>query len=194
MRILVVRRYTQSNPSNRPFILDSMYESGLLVAALLPWLNPFSPGPTPQVVQSLVSLICVALLFLAYLRPMDLVSLVRLSARAWLIAALVSSAIGLLQYYGTSAVFTPWINSEKLGEAIANLRQRNQFATLTNMDWRPCFGVSPATGGHSRRLKKRHIHPWSPRPNFRRPGLSRLQCSWRLAMQHLLLAQDCLSC
>ena len=155
---MVVRRYTQGNPSNRPFILDSMYQSGLLVAALLPWLNPFSPGPTPQVVQSLVSLICVALLFLAYLRPMDLVSLVRLSARAWLIAALASSVIGLLQYYGTSAVFTPWINSAKLGEAFANLRQRNQFATLTNIGlaallwWVTCCRLplaSPEEATHS---------------------------------------------
>ena len=46
---------------------------------------------------------------------------------------MVSSAIGLLQYFGVAGTFSPWVNQTNFGEAFANLRQRNQFATLTNM-------------------------------------------------------------
>ncbi len=97
----------------------------------LPWLNPFSPGPTPAVMPWLVSLVCLALL-LVTLRWQD-EALVPTLARAWLLAALLSSLIGLLQYFGTSAALAPWVNSTDPGEAFGNLRQRNQFATLTNI-------------------------------------------------------------
>lgn len=52
-------------------------------------------------------------------------------AHAWLIAALVSSALALVQYFGLSAHLAPWVNPTAAGEAFANLRQRNQFASLT---------------------------------------------------------------
>ncbi|MEO8857706.1 MAG: Wzy polymerase domain-containing protein, partial [Burkholderiaceae bacterium] len=54
-------------------------------------------------------------------------------ASAWLAAGLLSALFGLLQYFGAAAEFAPWINRSDVGEAFANLRQRNQFATLTNM-------------------------------------------------------------
>ncbi|MFI5443786.1 PglL family O-oligosaccharyltransferase [Polaromonas sp. UC242_47] len=41
--------------------------------------------------------------------------------------------IGLLQYFGAAQALAPWINQTSVGEAFANLRQRNQFATLTNV-------------------------------------------------------------
>ncbi|MDO9199528.1 Wzy polymerase domain-containing protein [Rhodoferax sp.] len=41
--------------------------------------------------------------------------------------------IGLLQYFGVVQWLSPWVNSTALGEAYANLRQRNQFASLTNI-------------------------------------------------------------
>ena len=56
-----------------------------------------------------------------------------LAVKAWLAAALISAVFGLLQYFGASAAFEPWVNSTAVGEAFANLRQRNQFATLTNI-------------------------------------------------------------
>jgi O-antigen ligase len=52
---------------------------------------------------------------------------------SWVIAGLISSGISLLQYFGAASDFHPWINATLYGEAFANLRQRNQFATLTNM-------------------------------------------------------------
>ena len=38
-----------------------------------------------------------------------------------------------MQYFGATGGLAPWVNSTALGEAFANLRQRNQFATLTNI-------------------------------------------------------------
>ena len=54
-------------------------------------------------------------------------------AIAWglLCAALVSTAIALLQYFRVESALEPWVSLSSVGEAYANLRQRNQFATLT---------------------------------------------------------------
>ena len=104
------------------------------LAIAVPWLNPFAPGPSPPVLQSLVTLVGVDLLLLLLaMRQLDGVNLARAAALGWLMAALVSSAIGLVQYFGASAALAPWVNGTGLGEAFANLRQRNQFATLTNI-------------------------------------------------------------
>ena len=54
-------------------------------------------------------------------------------AWAWIFAAVLSAVIGLFQYFGVSAEFAPWVNTTAAGEAYGNLRQRNQFATLTNI-------------------------------------------------------------
>lgn len=102
----------------------------------LPWLNPFSMGPSPGVVPLLFSWTCAGILGLVVVRRSGRAlgdGLIRASASAWLVAALLSSLMGLLQYFGAAAVFGPWVNSPGVGEAYANLRQRNQFATLTNI-------------------------------------------------------------
>lgn len=54
-------------------------------------------------------------------------------AHGWLLAATTSSWLGLVQYMGWAGEFGAWINASAAGEAYANLRQRNQLATLTNM-------------------------------------------------------------
>ena len=98
----------------------------------LPWLNPLSPGPTPNVIPWLISLVGFACLlpWAARARPAQLAAL---AASAWLVAALLSAVLGLLQYFGATGALVPWVNNTGLGEAYANLRQRNQFATLTNI-------------------------------------------------------------
>lgn len=101
----------------------------VFLAIALPWLNPFSPGPSSAVVPWLFTLGCLALVLLLAAR----VRLADVAASAWLMAALLSAVLGLLQYFGLAAVFEPWVNSPDMGEAYANLRQRNQFATLTNI-------------------------------------------------------------
>jgi hypothetical protein len=48
-----------------------------------------------------------------------------------LAAATASAAIGLLQYFGLAEGLAPWVSRSDIGEAYANLRQPNQYATLT---------------------------------------------------------------
>ena len=106
---------------------------------LLPWLNPFAPGPTAAVVPWLVALAATAgIILAAALRAApERGSLAqrwaRPAAQAWVVAGLISSVIGLLQYFGAAAALGPWVSQVSLGEAFANLRQRNQFASLTNI-------------------------------------------------------------
>jgi hypothetical protein len=52
---------------------------------------------------------------------------------AWLLAALASSALAVLQYLDMARELTPWVNQPQVGDAFANLRQRNQFASLTSI-------------------------------------------------------------
>lgn len=108
----------------------------------IPWLNPLALGPSPGVVPWLVTLAATAaLVFLASLRVVPgeapgssfAQRWVRPAAWAWLIAGLVSSLIGLLQYFGAAAALGAWVSQTMPGEAFANLRQRNQFASLTNI-------------------------------------------------------------
>ena len=106
-----------------------MHSVAVSLFIALPWLNPFSPGPSSVVAPWLLTLGCLALLLL-WAAP---VRLDRCAAVAWLAAALISAAIGLLQYFGAASALVPWVNSTEVGEAFANLRQRNQFATLTNI-------------------------------------------------------------
>ncbi len=52
---------------------------------------------------------------------------------AVLLAAVVSSVLGILQYLGLAREMAPWVNQPLKGDAFANLRQRNQFASLTSL-------------------------------------------------------------
>jgi len=107
---------------------------------IVPWLNPFTIGPSSALLPWLVALGGLAGLFALQVMRMpsldgdQAVNFWSLcSSQAWLLAGLLSSLIALIQYAGASAAFSPWINYTEAGEAFANLRQRNQFATLTNI-------------------------------------------------------------
>lgn len=102
----------------------------------LPWLNPFSPGPSAAVVPLLFAWGCAAGLLLLRAgdsSPEVRQRWVRAMAGAWLVAACLSAVIGLLQYFGASGWLGMWANHTSLGEAFGNLRQRNQFASLMNI-------------------------------------------------------------
>ena len=103
------------------------------VVLTLPWLNPFASGPLPPTMQTLLTGACLASALGLGLAWIGVRQLARLFAGAWLIAALASAVIALIQYFGVSADFEPWINITRLGEAYGNLRQRNQLATLMNI-------------------------------------------------------------
>lgn len=104
----------------------------------VPWLNPFAPGPASAVIPWLIS--CGAVAGLLLLQAFWLTWLCasrldwpRVAASAWLLAGGLSSAIGLAQYFGLSAELSPLVNVASLGEAFGNLRQRNQYASLTSI-------------------------------------------------------------
>jgi len=103
---------------------------------VLPWVNPFAPGPMPAVMPWLFSWGCFAagagVWSVCHERP-SARCWAPVIAWAWLLAGALSSVIGLCQYFGVAAYFSPWMSLPSMGEAFANLRQRNQFASLTNL-------------------------------------------------------------
>ena len=100
-----------------------------------PWLNPFAPGPSPAVLSLLFSWFCAAALFgwVSTLGRLSGKPWTPIIAWTWLAAGVISSTLGLIQYFGMVGNLSPWVNQPELGEAFANLRQRNQFASLTNI-------------------------------------------------------------
>ena len=101
---------------------------GLVSLLLFPWLNPVASGPSPSVFPWLMATACSVALWSVRANLS-----VRHIAVTWLWAAVISSAIGLLQYFGYTQGLQGWVHHTGLGDAFANLRQRNQFATLTSM-------------------------------------------------------------
>ena len=108
----------------------------------LPWLNPFAPGPSPSVFPWLFTLgSFTAFLFIRMVRghvltlrlPAFWPYTADVFATSMLAAGLFSTLMALLQYFDLEVIFFPWINATERGDAFANLRQRNQFATLTSM-------------------------------------------------------------
>ncbi len=60
-------------------------------------------------------------------------SLLRWLVAGLLAAAVISAVLGVLQYLGLAHELSPWVNQPLKGDAFANLRQRNQFASLTSV-------------------------------------------------------------
>ncbi|MEO8020988.1 Wzy polymerase domain-containing protein [Polaromonas sp.] len=141
-----------------------MQSIALFFFLTLPWLNPFAPGPLPAAIPLLFSWACIVALFVVSGRRSFGVPtgrLVAVSTLAWLSAGLLSSVMGLWQYLGAGDSFLPWMNQAKLGEAFANLRQRNQFASLTSVAlvallWMPVNFTRNADAARQFDSK----HPW----------------------------------
>lgn len=101
----------------------------LVLLLTLPWVHPWAPGPQSNTVPLLISWAMLGLL-LALARLPTAAEL----ARSWALAALISCAMGLLQYFGEAPRLSGWVHVPSyLGEAVANLRQRNQLATLCSI-------------------------------------------------------------
>lgn len=104
-------------------------------ALVIPWLNPYSSGPSTSVGPWLVSAFCALVAWILYRlgegRIVDQGHWPRCIAASWMGAALISSAFALCQYFGVGTIMAPLVSPAAVGEAYANLRQRNQFASLT---------------------------------------------------------------
>ena len=68
---------------------------------------------------------------------------IRLVALSWLLAATVATAIALVQYFRVDPYFAPLVSHSAGGEAFANLRQRNHFASLTVIGMASLFWLHP---------------------------------------------------
>jgi O-antigen ligase len=111
-----------------------MKRVGLVLLLIAPWLFPPGWGPSPAVLPWLLSLFCLslaALLLTWHTEPWN--ELWPLLAMAWLLAAALSTVIALCQFFQIAHYFSPWMSTSDTGQAFANLRQRNQFASLTQI-------------------------------------------------------------
>lgn len=107
-------------------------------AVLLAWLVA-SLLWVPQVVDRaltmglIASLMCVWLMAAVGRRAAVDESLLRWLVVGLIAAAVISAILGVLQYVGWARELSPWVNQPLKGDAFANLRQRNQFASLTSI-------------------------------------------------------------
>ena len=92
------------------------------------WLRCCFYGPSPAVPGMLLAQMVLAVFLLCW-RKWNASVL----AWGWLVAALLSSLIGWSQYFGIEHYFAPWMSAAEGMQAYGNLRQRNQYATLTNI-------------------------------------------------------------
>jgi Virulence factor membrane-bound polymerase, C-terminal/O-Antigen ligase/Protein glycosylation ligase len=114
--------------------MSALHVFFIFVGVALPWLNPIATGPSAAMVPWLVSLACVGWLACVWGQDRKQEHALRFDGRVfatiWLAVAILSGALALLQYLGMEHYFAPWVSASSAGEAFANLRQRNQFASL----------------------------------------------------------------
>ena len=129
--------------AGQPSLLTSVWVHALLV---LPWVHAWAPSPQSNTLPVLISWACLGLLAFSGHMPAPLTV-----ARAWVWAALISSAMGLVQYFGMADRFGGVVHVPAyLGDAVGNLRQRNQLATLLSM------GVVAVLWWQTQGLRTRH--------------------------------------
>ena len=134
---------TSPHRHGQPSITSTFWSSALLV---LPWVHAWAPSPQPDTLPVLISWACLGLLALGRRMPSPLTL-----ARAWACAALISCAMGLLQYFGQAERLGGLVHVPAyLGDAVGNLRQRNQLATLTSI------GVVAVLWWQTQGLRGRH--------------------------------------
>jgi O-antigen ligase len=110
----------------------------VVCAVLLLWLA-LSLLWVPQVVDRaltlglIASLMCVWLMAAVGRRAAVDEPLLRWLVVGLIAAAVISAILGILQYVGWARELSPWVNQPLKGDAFANLRQRNQFASLTSI-------------------------------------------------------------
>ena len=128
----------------------------MLLLLLLPWLSPYTAGPTPNAWPWLLSAVCAVLLWL-FLPRLD----ARLIASGWVLAGCLSALIGLVQYFGLAPDFSPWVSQTRAGEAFGNLRQRNQLATLMSIGLAALIALlSLPPGDTAKGESRRTAVPW----------------------------------
>ena len=114
------------------------WDERLVCGALLLWLAASLLWVPQEVDRALTaglvaSLMCVWLMAAVGRRAAVDEPLLRWLVAGLLAAAVISAVLGMLQYLGLARELSPWVNQPLKGDAFANLRQRNQFASLTSL-------------------------------------------------------------
>jgi O-antigen ligase len=109
------------------------------LALMLPFLDPFTFGPsTPAHQYFLCGFCAVAAMALIAAKPLAATEALW---RGLGLAAILSAAVGALQLAGVAQLAFGWVNVPGGEEVYANLRQRNQLATLLAMGVLVCGTV-----------------------------------------------------
>lgn len=125
------------------------------LAVAVPFLFAYTRAPMtnfwPLVASAMCGWLIVMLSITRVDRPAELrEDLGRCLCWGLILAGALASVIGLVQFFKGDAGLSPWIYQSTLGQAIGNLRQRNQQATLILMSalalllWLPAL-LSPNT-------------------------------------------------
>ncbi len=94
----------------------------------LPWLWPALYGPKNDMWPNLVAWGsgAVLLVLLPWTRERAAIAI----ASGWLCAAVISAAMGLLQFFDLEDSFSPWVLATRPGHVLGNVHQVNLLATL----------------------------------------------------------------
>jgi O-antigen polymerase len=151
-------------------LFDAVAAPLALLAVALPFLFAVTDPPVANFWPLVVSWVCGAVLLLvgagsAYARAGHALRCgwwARVLAGGLGLAAVVASVIGLIQYVAGDVGLGPWIHASVPGQAVGNLRQRNQQGTLLSLgawallwwslhglrlDWRPRVPARDADDG-----------------------------------------------
>lgn len=123
-------------PTDRPETPPARRAACLLaaLAVALPFVFPFTEAPNSNFWPLMASAACAWLVaLLAWSGALARRHLAPCLAAGLLAAGLVGGAIGLAQYFLGDAGLSPWVRASSLGQAMGNLRQRNQQATLVSL-------------------------------------------------------------
>ena len=126
---------------------DALAAPLTLLALAFPFLFSYTAPPTSNFWPAFAAWVCGALVaVLAVFRtflgarapgaasvPAGRVFLASQLAVGLLLAALLAAVIGLLQYFWGDVGLAPWVQPSSPGQAIGNLRQRNQQASLMSL-------------------------------------------------------------
>lgn len=131
------------NPPSPAFLMliDAIAAPLTLLAVALPFLFSITTPPSTNVWPLLASWSCIVLLgALAWQRALRSrrhpglcdggATAATQLALGLLLAGVVGGVICLVQYFGGDVGMAPWINASTPGQAVGNLRQRNQQASL----------------------------------------------------------------
>ena len=121
-----------------------------VLALALPFLFAYTSPPSANFWPWLASWACAGVLAALLLAGLDWPR--RTWARHWsvalVLAALVAAGIGLAQYFVGDPGAAPWVQPSTPGQAIGNLRQRNQQATLLSLGlWALLWAVAQWQAG-----------------------------------------------